>query len=486
MMTRLTARGRLTLLYGAMVFLCGAGLIALLYVLMRYVPQYVFQTTTGSASTDPSMSAAPCAASAPGLDGAAGGPSCLANATSPALAGMAASSVTISSEGDVLSTLLIMSAVALVVLTIVAVAVGWWISGRLLAPIHRITHTARRVAAGNLAERINLPGNKSDELTELADTFDEMLTRLDRSFAAQQRFAANASHELRTPITTTRTLVQVAMANPSAVDLPRLGANLLETNRRSEHLINALLSLARADHGLESVLPVDLSAVTDAALRIVLPEAEGKGIAVDRDLPASWLAGDPELLLLLLVNLLQNGIRHNRPGGSVLVRIDRHGTGIVLSVRNTGPVVAPDRLAQFLEPFQRGAQRTHSQHAGYGLGFSIIASITQAHGGHMLAVANPAGGLTVTAHFDTAHFDTAHFDTAHFDTAQFGRMTAPDLTPPNLTQPAVPRRAGRAPLRPDRRREPGRSSHPPVELSAEPSGRPAGVSGPPRSAPAQR
>jgi two-component system, OmpR family, sensor histidine kinase VanS len=303
-------------------------------------------------------------------------------------------------------------------------------------------------------------------LTELADTFDEMLTRLDRSFAAQQRFAANASHELRTPITTTRTLVQVAMANPSAVDLPRLGANLLETNRRSEHLINALLSLARADHGLESVLPVDLSAVTDAALRIVLPEAEGKGIAVDRDLPASWLAGDPELLLLLLVNLLQNGIRHNRPGGSVLVRIDRHGTGIVLSVRNTGPVVAPDRLAQFLEPFQRGAQRTHSQHAGYGLGFSIIASITQAHGGHMLAVANPAGGVTVTVQFD--------------------RMTAPNLTPPNLTPPAVPRRAGRAPLRPDRRREPGRSSHPPVELSAEPSGRPAGVSGPPRSAPAQR
>jgi signal transduction histidine kinase len=258
------------------------------------------------------------------------------------------------------------------------------------------------VAAGNLAERINLSGNNSDELKELADTFDDMLSRLDRSFAAQQRFAANASHELRTPITTARTLLQVAMANPAATDLTQLGAQLLENNRRSEHLIDALLSLARADQGLETVVRVDLVAVTEAALRIVQSEADHKCIAVQRDLRPVAIDGDPELLRQLLVNLLQNGIRHNSSGGSVLVSVGVQSTRAVLSVRNSGPLVLPGQLEQFIEPFHRGARRTYDRDQGHGLGLSIIRSITDAHGGQMEARPNPDGGLTVTLSFDGA------------------------------------------------------------------------------------
>ncbi|MET0865916.1 MAG: ATP-binding protein [Nakamurella sp.] len=401
MASRLSARSRLTLLYGAMVFVCGAGLIAGVYLLMRYIPRYVFQSVSGTGTPpDPSiLSACPdlVGSAAPGV--IAAGPSCPAEPAGGGMAGMTSASVTISSESDVLTTLLIMSAAALVVLTLVALAIGWWISGRLLAPVQRITVTARQVAAGNLSERINLPGGKSAELKQLADTFDDMLSRLDRSFSAQQRFAANASHELRTPITTTRTLLQVAMANPAEVDIGVLGAHLLETNRRSEHLINALLNLARADQGLDCVTRVDLAAITRAAVQVVLPEAASKGVQLEQDLQPALLDGDPELLRLLLVNLLQNGIRHNRPGGEVSVHTGQQDSSAVLTVCNSGPIIAPDQLEQLVEPFHRGAPRTYQQDQGHGLGLSIIRSITDAHGGQMRAVANPAGGLTVALVF---------------------------------------------------------------------------------------
>lgn len=382
----LSTRARLTLLYGSLFFCCGAGLIVIVYFLMRYVPQYAFAGSTGTRSTLQT-----CTSSGPA--------SCIPDGGMAGATVMPTSSITISSEGDVLSTLMWVSALALVGMTILALILGWWIAGRMLAPVQRITTTARRVAAGNLSDRIRLSGHKTDELKELADTFDEMLGRLERSFAAQQRFAANASHELRTPITTSRTLIQVAMANPAVADIGAVGPKLLDQNRHSEQLINALLNLARANQGLDSAAPVDLTQLAGNAVRTVGAEAAQQSIDVRCELGNAVVEGDPDLLSLLLMNLLQNGIRHNIPGGYVQIVVGAHGQDIIVQVSNTGPTVSTDQIELLCEPFQRGTNRTYSRTRGHGLGLSIIHSITTAHGGRMDIHPNPAGGLTVTIAF---------------------------------------------------------------------------------------
>lgn len=291
--------------------------------------------------------------------------------------------------------LVLAAGIALLAGVAVAGILGWVVAGRMLAPIRRITTIARETAARTLHARVSLPG-PSDEIKQLADTFDDMLTRLQRAFEAQRRFAANASHELLTPLTTSRALLEVAAAHPGNCDLPVLLAQLLTVNSRSEQLVESLLELARAEHGVAEATPVDLADVATKAIRETRAEAAERSLTTDVDAAPVIVDGDPTLLGRLAVNLLHNAIRHNKPGGHILLRVAQDPGGPTLTVSNTGPMVPEELIAELFEPFVRAAPRTRG---GHGLGMAIVRAVTDAHDGTVTARPNPGGGLTVTVAF---------------------------------------------------------------------------------------
>ncbi|WP_329059915.1 sensor histidine kinase [Amycolatopsis sp. NBC_01480] len=280
------------------------------------------------------------------------------------------------------------SVLSLVLLGVAAVAVGWWVSGRALRPLRRMTATARRLSSQNLRERIALTGPK-DELTDLAATIDEMLDRLEAAFTSQRRFIANASHELRTPLAVQRTALQVGLADPISKEVALIRDRLLADNRRSERLIEGLLLLARSDQGLLAPEPVRLDEVVEDVLTRQRP---GPDPTFETELHPAPIRGDALLLTHLVGNLITNAVRYNTEGGTVWVRTTPGG---LLEVRNTGLLVAPETVAQLTEPFRRGAGRTHSAADGCGLGLSIVDSVTSAHHGTLTLAARPEGGLCV-------------------------------------------------------------------------------------------
>ncbi|AWS43689.1 ATP-binding protein [Streptosporangium sp. 'caverna'] len=269
------------------------------------------------------------------------------------------------------------------ILTLVSLAVGWLIAGRILRPIHRITATAQRLSLSTLHERIALTGPKG-ELKELADTFDAMLDRLERSVEGQRRFIANASHELRTPLAVQRAAIEIGLPE----DGGEIRDTLLRHNRRAENLIDALLVLAQAEHGLDNRSPVAL----DQAVWLVLAETGSDGVTVTGRAEPFVVDGDPVLLNRLVINLLDNAVRYNHPGGTVEVTLSRG----VLTVRNTGPHVPQERFGDLFEPFRR-LHTTPGQ--GAGLGLSIVAAIAKAHGADVRANPNPGGGLELVVVF---------------------------------------------------------------------------------------
>ncbi|MGW2400460.1 sensor histidine kinase [Kitasatospora sp. NPDC001664] len=300
-------------------------------------------------------------------------------------------------SADSLTTLLRKSLTVMVCLAVIAFILGYALAGRVLQPLNRITRTAREVVGSDLHRRIDMDG-PDDELKELADTFDEMLERLDRAFDSQRRFVANASHELRTPLAINRTLLEVQLSDPGASpDLQQLGKTLLATNERSEQLVEGLLLLARSDNELTERRPVELSEVAQRAVEVTKPEAAGREVEVRSQLHPAVVGGNGVLLERIALNLLQNGIRYNTPGGWVeITSAPAPGGGGELTVSNTGPVVPGYELEHIFEPFRRvkGADRTRSD-KGVGLGLSIVRSVVRAHGGAIEATARPGGGLTI-------------------------------------------------------------------------------------------
>jgi signal transduction histidine kinase len=234
----------------------------------------------------------------------------------------------------------------------------------------------------------------------LADTFDGMLDRLAVAFDSQRRFVANASHELRTPLAVQRTLVEVAMADPTASpELLRLGQHLLHTNERSERLIEGLLVLARSDRGLVERAPVRLDRIADAVLRAAAGRATEQGVTLHRRLFPRTVIGDPVLLERLVTNLVDNAIHYNTSGGGVLVEV---GHRPALVVTNTGPVVPSEEVPGLFEPFRRLHRDRTAGRDGAGLGLSIVRSVVAAHGGSVVAEPNPDGGLRIMVNFPTA------------------------------------------------------------------------------------
>ena len=298
------------------------------------------------------------------------------------------------SRDETLRTLVIETLVAGGLAGMLALGAGWFMASRLMRPLSTITNTARGVADRSLGERIHLEG-PNDELKELADTFDDMLERLDRAFGSQQRFAANAAHELRTPLATSRTLIQVAMSRPGASeDLRTLGAALLEVNTQQRRLTDALLTLACGQQSPDNATAVDLPDCVSRAVDTVEAAAREGNISVTTLTTRALVWGEPVLLDQLVLNLVDNAVHHNGASGWVRVEAGVDSRGAWLTVTNSGPVVPDDKIDQIFEPFRR-LTRDRTSDGRAGLGLSIARAITVAHGGEITARAVDGGGLHV-------------------------------------------------------------------------------------------
>ena len=295
--------------------------------------------------------------------------------------------------------LLLGSVIALGIMTVVSLVVGWIVAGRVLRPLRRMTTATRRISADSLHERLAMPG-PGDELKDLADTIDGLLERLEGAFAAQRRFVANASHELRTPLATMRASVDVAVAKPEPVPPQTIAlANRLRGELdRVDGLLDGFLALARAQHGdlpgqatlsLEYLAAAALAARADAiaARRLTVRHATGHD--------GTWVAGSQALLCRMVDNVLDNAIGHNYDGGWISVTTGTEGDLACLVVETGGDVLDQDQVSQLAQPFRRlGADRIGSDR-GSGLGLSIVEAIAVAHGGTLDLRARAGGGLRV-------------------------------------------------------------------------------------------
>jgi signal transduction histidine kinase len=295
---------------------------------------------------------------------------------------------------DALGRLRTQYALALAAMTGLSVLLGWGVAGRVLRPLQRITATAKRVSQDNLDERIGLEGPR-DELKELADTFDGMLERLSGAFASQRRFVANASHELRTPLTVIRTELEVSLADPNATtaELRSMAETVRDATLGTERLIQALLTLARSEGGIQRRDDVDLAEAARMALAHTGSEAAARHVDMRPTLDPAPVRGDRGLLDRLVANLVENAVRHNRDGGSVEVRTGGAAGRSTIEVRNDGEIIPPEALSGLTEPFQRLDRGARGD--GAGLGLSIVRSVAEAHGGSVELRARPSGGLIV-------------------------------------------------------------------------------------------
>jgi signal transduction histidine kinase len=371
-------RGRLTLLYGGLFLASGVALLALTYVLVERTFPIVDQTFTGLGSGK--------------ITGA------IPNGRPSSPAGAAALADHLRNED--LHHLLVDSSIALSVMVVVSIVLGWLVAGRVLRPLRLITATTRQISEDNLHERLALEG-PPDELRDLSDTIDGLLARLEAAFEAQRRFAANASHELRTPLTVGRTLLEMVLGDPDATveSYRAVCQDVLETGEQQEQLIESLLILARSQRGLDYRQPLDLAAIAAGVAHSRQPAPDGQKVRLDVTVSAAALSGDPYLVERLVSNLVDNALHYNVPGGNVHVTVDTQAGQARLKVTNTGPIVPPDQLNRLLQPFQRLTAHRAGRHDRLGLGLSIVQAITTAHGARLTLHPGDGGGLDIEVRF---------------------------------------------------------------------------------------
>ncbi|WP_433174021.1 sensor histidine kinase [Actinoallomurus sp. CA-150999] len=361
---RMTVRLRLTLLYGGLFFAAGLLLLTVAYVLVTNILESLPITVQ---STEPGTG----------------------------LTQQQAEAFARAFIKGVQHRLITQSAFALLGVGLIALALGWFVADRALAPLQKVTATARKLSESTMHQRIAMQGPE-DEIKELADTFDAMLDRLSQAFDTQRRFVSNASHELRTPLAINRTLLEVAVTDPEASeDMKTVGKTLLANNARHERLIEGLLLLARSERELTTRTPVDLGEVASTVLKTSV-RGDRPDIEVKSELTDAPAIGDPVLLEHLVSNLVDNAIRHNVDDGMVVVR-----TGVLegwptCQVENTGPVVPAYDVQSLFEPFRRLNTDRIESSKGAGLGLSIVRSVVSAHGGTVIATPREDGGLIVT------------------------------------------------------------------------------------------
>ncbi len=372
LLPRRTVRLRLTVLYGALFLASGVGLLAITNILARGWPWPPFGVQAPRGSSRGNHSARLPAAYMHQLD--------IQDAHQHAAA---------------LSQLLAESAIALGIMAVASVALGWLVAGRVLRPLRRMTATARAISEDNLSDRLAVPG-PGDELKELGDTIDGLLQRLETAFGAQRRFAANASHELRTPLAMMRTSLDVATAKPAPVppELTVLAGKLREGLDQADRLTESLLLLARAQHGAtDEQETISLGQVLADAIDDRAGLIARTGLDVRQATADAWVSGNPVLLARMAGNLVDNATRHNQPGGWIRAETTSNGQIARLVVENGGPILDQGMVASLAQPFRRlGTDRTGSA-GGTGLGLSIVEAVASAHGGYLRLQARPEGGL---------------------------------------------------------------------------------------------
>ena len=371
-----SARLRLTVLYGALFLIAGAGLLAITYGLIA---------VAGPDEIGRAQQVSPGAAAEPTTDDRDDGSEVVKRVFTFA-------------QGDPdVGTLVIVSGLALVIMAAISMGLGWLLAGRVLRPLRTMTTRARQISERNLHQRLALAG-PDDELKELGDTFDGLLGRLEDAFEAQRRFVANASHELRTPLTLQRAIIEVSLADPdaSAESLRQTCERVLAAGAQQERLIDALLTLARSQRGPETREPLDLAALTAHVLEASTPN----GLSIRSELKPAHTSGDPRLIERLIANLLDNAIRHNLRGGWVDLSTDTRAGTPTLHIANSGPTIAPEHVGQLLEPFRRvPADRTNSDLEGHGVGLSIVAAIADTHHADLRIHTRAEGGLDIAVDF---------------------------------------------------------------------------------------
>jgi signal transduction histidine kinase len=378
-----TIRLRLTLVYGVLFLFSAVALLAITYVLLNHQYTGRFFISSGRRAViarGSTLSVLP-------------GPGLGTRLLAPTKIELAAAQ---GQSDAALHQLFIAFAIALALMAVLSIWLGWVIAGRALRPLRTITETAREISASNLHRRLALPG-PNDELKQLGDTVDGLLARLETSFEAQRQFVANASHELRTPLTLERTLLELALSDPNAnIDSYRHTCEqLLAVGEQQERLIEALLTLSRSQRGLDARQPVDLAAIAAAAVA----GADHHGLVVDTALRAARTTGDPRLVERLVANLLSNAIQHNIEGGRVSVSTDTRGGRAVLTIANTGQPIPVGEVERLFRPFQRLDVTRTSGTSGFGLGLSIVKAIADAHDATLTAEAPAEGGLRIEVSF---------------------------------------------------------------------------------------
>jgi signal transduction histidine kinase len=384
---RRTARLRLTALYGGLFLACGAILLAVSYVLVEQA------IAPGGNVNEGGFSQAQTPA---GLTTVHRGHQALTPGQVHLLMLTLGKEITASDLRQVL----IDAPVALAIVTALALGLGWLVAGRVLRPLAVITAAARRISASSLDQRLALRG-PDDELKALGDTLDDLFTRLQAAFDAQRRFVANASHELRTPLTRERAMLQVALDDPgtTAETWRGVAAEVVASNAEQESLIEALLTLASSQGGLDRREPVDLAAVTGEILLAARPEAARHGLSLDAVTRPAPLLGDKLLAGRLVANLIGNAVRHNVASGKVEVSTTARDGRAILTVANTGPAIPPEAIGWLFQPFRRLDGRRVRHDDGHGLGLSIVHAIAAAHGAAITAGARHGGGLSIEVTF---------------------------------------------------------------------------------------
>jgi signal transduction histidine kinase len=295
-------------------------------------------------------------------------------------------------------TLLTTSGIALGIMAIISIGLGWLLAGRALRPVRTMSARARGISERNLHERLALAG-PDDELKELGDTFDELLGRLESAFESQRQFVANASHELRTPMAMMRTTLDVAIAKPGGVPAQtrELDGELRVDLDHADRLLEGFLTLARAQNGQPNErAQVALEPLITAALIPRANRIADQRLTVATHLAAVETTGSPTLLRRMIENVIENAVCHNQPGGSIeltLAPLDGQQAQVIID--SSGSMLDQRAVAQLAQPFKRLVEdRTGSQN-GHGLGLSIVAAIVAAHDGRLDLRARAEGGLRV-------------------------------------------------------------------------------------------
>ncbi|MFC5156638.1 sensor histidine kinase [Streptomyces amakusaensis] len=381
--SRRSVRLRLTLLYGGLFLVSGAALLAIMLILVNNSVKDSWRDKLGP-SDDPLQPLPGLTEPAPTRQ-----PGQVTPQPSP-----------VDSKDNLMNELLTQSGIALAIMLVVSIALGWIVAGRILRPLRTITAAAQAISATSLHQRLALDG-PGDELKELGDTFDSLLSRLETSFEAQRRFVANASHELRTPLARQRALGQVALADPDATveSLRAAHERILVTGAQQERLIEALLTLARSQGGIDVREPFDLARLTREVIDSREADALHRTVVFLPSISPAVAAGHRNLAERLVTNLVDNALRHNTRGGRVDVATGTLDGRATLTVTNTGPVVPSDEIGRLFQPFQRLDATRVARTEGLGLGLSIVQAIAQAHDATVTTRARPEGGLTILVSF---------------------------------------------------------------------------------------